>query len=78
MTQTEELLLDQLKATTLALRIALGHVESQYMATARALSNDVITHEHYRLLTGEQRAAIGDAGTAIIEAAAAAKGLKKL
>ena len=39
MTQTEELLLDQLKATTLALRIALGHVESQYIATARALSS---------------------------------------
>jgi hypothetical protein len=76
MTPTESLLFEQLKATTLALRIALGHVESQYMATARALDATVIASEHYRKLSGEQRAAIADAGTAIIEAAAAVKGLK--
>jgi len=76
MTPTEHILLEQLKATTLALRIALGHIEPHYMQTARTMSHDVITHDDYRRLTGEQRAAIGDAGTAIIEAAAAAKGLK--
>lgn len=76
MTVAEHILLEQLKATTIALRVALGHVEPHYMQTARALSNDVVTHDDYRRLTGEMRAAIADAGTAIIEAAAAAKGLK--
>lgn len=58
MTQTEELLLDQLKATTLA------------------IDATVIASEHYRKLSDEMRAAIANSGTEIIEAAAAAKGLK--
>lgn len=76
MTHTEALLLDMLKATTLALRVVLGHVEAPYAQTARAMTTDVITHEGYRKLGGEERAVIADAGTAIIEAVAAAKGLK--
>lgn len=36
MTHTEALLLEMLKATTLALRVVLGHVEAPFAQTARA------------------------------------------
>lgn len=68
MTTTEHILLEQLKATTIALRVLTGTIEPQYMQTARAMTSDVIMHERYRDLTPAMRAAIADSGTAIIEA----------
>lgn len=72
MTQ-DSLILEMLKATTLALRIALGHIETPYMKTAHAIMTDVIIDSRYRDLTGAERAAIADAGTAIVEASLALK-----
>lgn len=68
MTTNEYILLEQLKATTIALRVLTGTIEPQYMQTARAMTSDVIMHERYRDLTPAMRAAIADSGTAIIEA----------
>lgn len=71
MTNTETLLLEMLKATTLALRVTLGHIEAPYMKTAHVIVTDTILNENYRALSGDARAAIADAGTAIIEASRA-------
>ena len=76
MTANETLLLEMLKATTLALRVALGHVEAPYAQTASAIATEVVTDEHYRALNPAQRAAMADAGTAIQEMRIAAKWLK--
>lgn len=65
-----------LKATTLALRVALGHAEASYVLTARTMAGEVITDERYRSLTPTQRAAMADADTAITDTASVVKGLK--
>lgn len=39
---------------------------------------EILMHDDYRKLSGSQRALFADAGTAIEEAAATAKGLKRL
>lgn len=72
----DALLLEMLKATTLALRVALGHAEVSYVSTARTMAGEVITDERYRSLTPTQRAAMADADTAITDTASAVKGLK--
>lgn len=71
------LVFETLKVTTLALRVVLGHIEAPYMQTARSIMRDVIMDENYRKLSPAERAAIADAGSAIDEAAAVAKGLKR-
>lgn len=76
MNTNETLLLEMLKATTLALRVALGHVEAPYAQTASAIATEVVTDPNYRALTPAQRAAMADAGTAIQEMRIAAKWLK--
>jgi hypothetical protein len=76
MTTTEHLLLEMLKATTLALRVALGSIEAPYAQTAATIATEVVTDPNYRELTPAQRAAMADAGTAIQEMRIAAKWLK--
>ena len=76
MTHTESILLEMLKATTLALRITIGHIEAPYMKTAHAMVTEVITDEQFRKLSGDIRAALADSGTAVMEASRIVKGLK--
>jgi len=76
MNTNEILLLEMLKATTLALRVALGSIEAPYAQTAATLSTEVVTDPNYRALTPAQRAAMADAGTAIQEMRVAAKWMK--
>jgi len=67
MNTNETLLLEMLKATTLALRVALGSIEAPYAQTAATIATEVVTDPNYRALTPAQRAAMADAGTAIQE-----------
>lgn len=76
MTTNETLLLEMLKATTLALRVALGHVEMPYAQTAATIATEVVTDENYRSLTPAQRAVMADSGTAIREMQLAVKWMK--
>lgn len=76
MNTNETLLLEMLKATTLALRVALGRIEAPYAQTAATISTEVVTDPNYRELTPAQRAAMADAGTAIQEMRIASKWLK--
>ena len=78
MNTTEHLTNEMLRATTIALRVALGHIEGAYIETARVIMRDILMHDDYRRLSGSQRALFADAGTAIEETAAATKGLKRL
>ena len=70
------MLLKMLKATTLALRIVLGRIEVPYIVTAREIATSIVTDSAYRGLDEAQRAALADAGTAIMGAVAHTKGLK--
>ena len=76
MTTSEMLLLEMLKATTLALRVVLGHIEAPYIITAREITTSIMTDSAYRGLDGAQRAAMADAGTAVMGAVGHTKGLK--
>lgn len=76
MTMSEMMLLEMLRATTIALRIVTGRVSHPFISVAREMATSIVTDPMYRGLDEAQRAACADAGAAVMEAVAHTKGLK--